>query len=115
MARDLPRTISKLFVDLKRQPLTPFPDNRETLEAPSEKGVYIIYSPAGKVLHVGSTPWARGGVAQRLRDHLAGRSSFTEKMFDNEGWRLRKGYKFRCLAVKNHHHRAYLEFLAIGR
>jgi len=66
-------------------------------------------------MHVGSTPWAKRGIAQRLRDHLAGRSSFTAKMFNRDGSRLRNGYTFRCLPVQNDRHRALLESLAIGQ
>jgi hypothetical protein len=115
MARDVRRAISLLFADLKRSPLKTFPIERQPVDAPNKRGVYIIYSPAKRVLHVGSTPWAKDGLAQRLRDHLAGRSSFTKKQFKNEGWRLRGKYKFRCLVVESHRYRAYLEFLAIGR
>src|SRR3981189_1497793 len=46
-----------------------FPPVRGRLEAPREKGVYVIYSPSGRIVHVGRTPRAKGGIAQRLKDH----------------------------------------------
>jgi len=66
------------------------------------------------VLHVGSTPRARGGVAQRLKDHLAARSSFVIKALDGKGSRLRQGYRFQYLFVSNSRQRALLEALGIG-
>jgi hypothetical protein len=109
------KIIQKLLAALLRAERQRFPDAHETLEAPNEKGVYIIYSPQGKVMHVGSTPRAKRRIAQRLRDHLAGRSSFTAKMFNRDGSRLRNGYQYRCLPVKDDRHRALLEALAIGQ
>lgn len=109
------RTVRKLLTELVHKQRHSFPGNRERLEGPKKKGVYIIYSPQGRVLHVGSTPWAKGGLAQRLRDHLAGRSSFVIKMFDGDGSKLRVQYKYQCLVVTNHRHRALLEALAIGQ
>jgi hypothetical protein len=94
------KIIQKLLAALLRAERQRFPDAYETLNAPNEKGVYIIYSPHGKVMHVGSTPRAKRGIAQRLRDHLAGRSSFTAKMFNQNGSQLRNGYQFCCLGVK---------------
>jgi hypothetical protein len=91
------------------------PAVRGRLEAPREKGVYVIYSPSGRIVHVGRTPRAKGGIAQRLKDHLADKSSFTNKHLMHEGSKLRRGYTFRCLVVKNGRKRALLEALGIGR
>jgi excinuclease UvrABC nuclease subunit len=107
--------IDKLFVELKRAPLHKFPSPRGHLEAPSRQGVYVIYSPSGRVLHVGSTPRARKGIAQRLRNHMSTQSSFTIKYLGEDGSRLRRGYKFRCLIVRSERRRALLEAHAIGQ
>jgi hypothetical protein len=110
-----PESIKKWLAKLTREKCYPFPDVREPLEATTEKGVYIIYSPQGRVAHVGSTPRAKGGVAQRLRDHLAGRSSFVQKQLKGDGSRLRKRYKFRYLVIGKGRDRALVEALGIGR
>jgi hypothetical protein len=109
------RKIDKLFVSLNRAPLREFPAPRKRLDAPTRQGVYVIYSPSGKILHVGSTPRAKKGIAQRLRNHMATQSSFTIKSLGKDGSRLRRGYKFRCLIVPGQRQRALLEALAIGR
>ena len=106
--------VHKLYDALLKQPLRPFPPPRQSIDAPAKRGVYVIYSPRGRVLHVGSTPKAREGIAQRLRDHLAAQSSFTQRYLGGEGTKLRKGYKFRCLVVPRSRQRALLEALAIG-
>lgn len=108
--------IKQRFAKLQRAPLRTFPAPYEKLEAPNTPGVYIIYSPRGVVLHVGSTPKARNGIAQRLRDHLATRSSFTlqYKRLKRNGSNLRNGYKFRWLPVRKRRFRALLEAYAIG-
>ncbi|HXE85705.1 MAG TPA: hypothetical protein VN524_02765 [Hyphomicrobiaceae bacterium] len=106
--------IKSLFDDLMRAPLQKFPAQRGELAAPKEQGVYIIYSPSHDVLHVGSTPKARNGIAQRLRNHLSARSSFASRYLNGDGSRLRQGYVFRCLVVENRRLRALLEAFAIG-
>jgi hypothetical protein len=106
------RKLRKLLTKLLNSECTEFPPAHERLDAPNRKGVYIIYSPQGKILHVGSTPYAKGGLAQRLR--LAGKSSFTKKKFNRDGSKLRAGCSFRCLVVKNDRQRALLEALGIG-
>ncbi len=110
--------IKRLLIRLCDAPLKAFPKSREYLDAPKERGVYIIYGPRGTVLHVGCTPRANGGIAQRLRDHMASQSSFTQKYFDGpknkKGAKLRGTHSYRCLVVKNPRKRALLEALAIG-
>ena len=91
-----------------------FPEPRKKIPAPNKRGVYIIYSPKGKVLHVGRTPKARNGIAQRLRDHLNANSSFTNKYLKRDGSKLRQGYKFKYLVVSDPRLRAFLEAYAIG-
>ena len=72
----------------------------EELDAPSGLGVYVIYDPRGKVAHVGRTPRAAGGIAQRLRNHMAGASSFTKGKLKGDGSKLRGKYKYRCIEVR---------------
>ena len=108
------KKIEILFSRLQRERIHKFPKRGERLDAPNEQGVYIICSPAGNVLHVGSTPRARKGIAQRLRNHLATQSSFAIKYLNADGSRLRNGYKFRYLIVRSARQRALLEALAIG-
>ena len=108
--------ITELLTELLRQELHGFPPRRGKFEAASNrKGVYIIHSPLDEVLHVGSTPHAKGGLEQRLRDRLHGNSSFTEKYFGGEGARLREGYKYRFVEIDNGRQRALVEALGIGQ
>jgi len=81
----------------------------------SEKhGVYIIYSPSEIVLHVGNTPSGKGGLNQRLYNHVTRTSSFSRKYLKPKGISLRKGYKFRILEVSVPRTRALLEALTAG-
>src|SRR5579871_3520431 len=68
--------LSELFARLVSEQKRKFPPPRGRLRAPTARGVYVIYDPRGRPAHVGGTPRAKKGIAQRLRDHLAGRSSF---------------------------------------
>jgi hypothetical protein len=81
--------VRKLFTELTRSPLHTFPDFREMLNAPDRQGVYVIYNPRGKVMPVGRTLRAKGGIAQRLRNHMAGASSFTIQYLKGRGVKLR--------------------------
>jgi hypothetical protein len=110
-----PEVIQKLLAKLMREKCYSFPKLRRKLEVKKGRGVYIIYSPKGRVAHVGSTPRGKGGVAQRLRDHLAGNSSFVQKVSNGDGSKLRKGYKFRCLVIRDGRHRALVEAAGIGQ
>lgn len=85
--------IKKLFVTLNRAPLTKFPEIKGRLEAPDLQGVYVIYSPRGKVLHVGRTLRGKKGLRQRLNNHLQAGSSFVIKHLDSKGSKLREGYR----------------------
>lgn len=106
--------VRKLFKKLIRSQLQAFATARKKLIAADGQGVYVIYNPRGKVLHVGRTPRAKGGIAQRLRNHMLNQSSFTTKYLKGDGSILRDRHKFRCLVVKNPRHRALLEAYAIG-
>lgn len=109
-----PETVRALFDKLMQARLEVFPEFRQRLTAPTRRGVYVIYDPRGKVLHVGRTPRAQNGIAQRLRGHMAGRSSFVKEHFRGDGSKLRGRCKFRCLVVKNPRRRALLEAYAIS-
>jgi hypothetical protein len=50
----------------------------------------------------------------RLANHLHGLSSFTKHYLEGKGSKLRQGYSYRCLPVKNLRRRALLEAYAIG-
>jgi len=67
--------VAKLYSALVASPLVKFP--AKSLVAPMQQGVYVIYGPNGRVLHVGSTPSGLQGIWQRLRNHLYKASSFT--------------------------------------
>ena len=86
----------------------------ENIGVPPEQGVYVIYDPQKKVVHVGRTQRARRGLRQRLNNHLLGQSSFVEKYLRRKSSRLRAGYKFRYLVLDSPRNRALLEALAIG-
>lgn len=107
--------IARPFDELLRQPLVAFPAQRQTLEAPSNRGVYVIYAPKGAVAHVGSTPRAKNGIHQRLSQHMASRSSFVKHYLNQDGSTLRGGFQFRSIVVRDPRERALLEAYAIGR
>lgn len=109
------KTIKALFKQLKRSPPHTFPALWEKLQAPVCRGVYVIYNPQGEVVHVGRTPRAINGIAQRLRAHMSGASSFTEGFLEGNGHELRDRYTYRCLVVPNTRHRALLEAYATGQ
>ena len=85
------------------------------MNAPTDRGVYLILNPRGTVLHVGSTPRAANGIKQRLYGHLQDKSSFVNVYMKHDGDRLRSGYKFKCVVVNDPRQRALLEAFAIGQ
>ena len=109
-----PEIVAALYGELMDVPLWTFPKLREQLYAPARGGVYVVYNPRGRVVHVGRTTSERRGIAQRLRDHMANASSFTTKYLKGEGGRLRGRYMYRALPVRNRRHRALLEAYATG-
>jgi len=118
------KKIKAKFIELMCSPLHCFPLARVRLNAPTQKGVYVIYSPRLKVLHVGGTPRGRRGIHQRLANHLHGQSSFTNKSeyLKRHGSKLRERCKYlrehckyRYLVIEEDHRlRALLESYAIG-
>ena len=106
------------FKDLMQADYLKFPKIGQGLEAPVKKGVYIIFSPFKKILHVGCTPRAKYGLHQRLKNHLSGQSSFVEKYLKGNSNKLRKGYFYKFLIVHNDRddrERKLLEAYAIGQ
>jgi len=109
-----PEIVAALYGELMEAPLRTFPALWEAgLDAPVRGGVYVVYNPQGQAVHVGRAT-SRGGIAKRLRDHMANASSFTTQYLKGEGGRLRGRYKYRALAVGNRRHRALLEAYATG-
>jgi hypothetical protein len=104
--------IRKLFLRLEAQPTVPFPQARERLVAPEEHGVYVIRTTRRRVVHVGRTLRGKKGLRQRLRNHLAAESSFVNAYLAGKGERLRSGYTYQCLVVRDDRRRALLEHYA---
>ena len=112
-----PKEIKKLYDTLLASDSVPFPKKRQPVKAPKEQGVYIIYSPEEKTLHVGRTNRAKGGLKQRLHNHLSNASSFSNIYLKQKGQKgdiLREGYKFKCIVENDPKNRAYLEALTTG-
>lgn len=109
--------IEKLFRGLSEAPTYRFPELRSNLEAPKTKGIYVIYNMEGTVCHVGAAPRGKGGLKQRLSNHLATQSSFTRnyKPLRKKGRNLRGKYRYQCLEVPDQRCLILLEALAIGR
>lgn len=82
-------------------------------DVPTSHGVYVIYDPGGRALHVGRSIRAKRGLRQRLKNHLAGKSSFVRDYL-HDRTRLRDGYRFRYVTVYDARHRALLEAYATG-
>lgn len=99
---------------LRRARRVPFPAARQRLNCPTCQGVYLIIDPAGRVVHVGRTTRARAGLSQRLKAHLAGRSSFVIKYLKNRRSRLRRGYSYAFIEVPHPRLRALVEAYATG-
>lgn len=113
MSREL-RQLEKLFQTLVAAPKTKFPPPRGRLIASREKGVYLIFSPRGAVLHVGCTPRANRGIEQRLKNHLASESSFVYQYLGGNGSKLRSGYSFSYVEVADLRTRMLLEAYSVG-
>lgn len=106
--------VKRVFDELCSQPKRSFPQYRQTLDAPSKPGVYIIRK-GETVLHIGRTLRGRNGLHQRLRNHLHGSSSFTDHYLRGKGATLReRGYTYQYLELEDSRKRALLEAYAIG-
>ena len=107
--------IEALYAQLIGAERIPFPEARKQLCAPKEKGVYIIFGPNDKVLHVGMTHSAKDGLRQRLRNHLTAHSSFVKRYYSGNARKLRRGHTFLYLIVTTLRQRVLLEALATGK
>jgi len=108
--------IETLFERLNEQKEYPFPKAGVPLVVSDKPGVYVIRDEARKVVHVGRTVRGRGGLKQRLNNHLRGQSSFVkDSHLNGDGSRLRGVYTFQVLSVDDSRQRALLECLAIAR
>jgi len=108
------RRIEKLFDNLIESPRKRFPKPHQALRETKEKGVYIIFNSKMRILHVGSTPRADEGITQRLKNHLAGQSSFVDYYLEGKREKIRRFF-YRCLEVDKSRDRALVESYAIGR
>ncbi len=106
--------IQELFQELCSQPKLAFPQSRQSINAPTDGGVYIIRKDA-RVLHVGRTQRGANGLNQRLKNHLHGTSSFTIEYLKGDGDILRQqGYTYQYLVVRDTRKRALLEAYTQG-
>lgn len=108
--------IAGLFKKLQNADAKKFPAKREVMDAPKPKdqGVYLIENEIGEVLHVGRTLGGKGGLHQRLKNHLSGTSSFMKNYEKIDCDELRKKCHFRYITVRCPRKRALLEACAIG-
>jgi hypothetical protein len=101
--------IMALFESLDAQPRIAFPQSRKSIDAPSTQGVYVIRAADGTVLHVGRTVSGQKGLAQRLRNHVSGKSSFVRTYLHGNSDALRSSFSFQYIEVENDRDRALLE------
>ena len=106
--------VESLLGKLDKQPRLAFPFPRKQIAAPLAQGVYLILDADGVVLHVGRTVSGQKGLAQRLRNHLSGKSSFVRNHLNGNAGLLRSGFTFQCIEVENDRERALLEHHAIA-
>lgn len=114
MTKKESKSIHQLFQKLLKAKQTSFPPKYQRLQAPTEHGIYIIYDPTGRVVHVGRSLRRHDGLFGRLSDHLQTKSSFTKEYMKGKGSKLRDGYKFKYLAIPDPRKRALVEHLATG-
>jgi hypothetical protein len=113
--RGEPQAVKVRLRRLLKTPKLSFPSSGEKLLVPDRQGVYVIYDPDGRVSHVGRTIRGKRGLCQRLSNHLHGRSSFVIKALRGKGATLRRGFKFRFIAIEDSRLRALVEAFAIGQ
>lgn len=106
--------VESLLGNLDQQPRLAFPLPRRQIAAPSAQGVYLIRAADGAVLHVGRTVSGEKGLAQRLRNHLSGKSSFVRSYLNGNAGLLRSGFTFQYIEVENDRERALLEHHAVA-
>ena len=109
------KKIDSLFEQLMNSKSIRFPSAGRQLDAPTDKGVYVIFGKKGVALHVGRTPRAKYGIQQRLRAHLSGNSSFVRIYLGGNVSQLRNGHRYKYIIVEDARHRALLEAHAVGQ
>jgi hypothetical protein len=114
MPRELPK-IRELYQKLRRSKPFNFPKKGDELHCTDNHGVYIIFSPSGKPLHVGRTLRGKKGLCQRLKNHLHRNSSFVRNYRSGRDTKLRKGYKFAYVKVPTARRRALLEAFTVAK
>jgi hypothetical protein len=106
--------VKRLFSELCERSKHSFPKHRQSLDAPSKQGVYIIRKEK-TVLHIGRTLRGKDGLYQRLKNHLHSSSSFTNNHLQGKGAILREdGYTYQYIEEKAPRKRALLEAYATG-
>jgi hypothetical protein len=121
------KEIRARFTELIHSPLHRFPADHGKIKAPTQQGVYLIYSPRDKVLRIGGNTVPRdtllhagrtirgiGGIRQRLNNHLHDASSFTNQFLKHDGSKLRNGCTYRYLEIEDARLRALVEAYAVG-
>ncbi len=107
--------LKNLFEELLLQDEIFFPSLQKGVPAPKEQGVYIIFSPDKKVLHVGRTLRNKDGLKGRLGSHVNGNSSFMHKFYQKNNRILRETHSFKYIVVENDRLRALLEAYATSQ
>lgn len=107
------KLVMQLHIALINSTLHTFPEFGK-IDICSKHGVYIIYNSNLEILHVGTTKTAKGGLNQRLLEHVRNQSSFAVSYLKNKGINLRNGYRFRYIEVENIRIRILLEALTAG-
>lgn len=108
-----PKEIMNLYKVLIASDQYTFP-KKGKVKISENHGVYIVYSPADKVLHVGNTPSGKKGLDQRLYNHVTRTSSLSRQYLKPQNISLRNGYKYRVIEISSPRKRALLEALAAG-
>ena len=109
-----PSIIEDLFVKLTSSKFYIFPIKGK-INVSEKHGVYIIYNPKNKVLHVGNTPSGRKGLNQRLYNHISCAGVFHKKYLEPNKIKMRGTHKFKYLEVDNIRQRALLEAYTAGK
>lgn len=81
----------------------------------TKHGVYVIYSPLNKVLHVGRTTYGKNGLNGRLTDHITKAGVFYRKYLKPNNIEMRGAYFFNYIEISDPRQRALLEALTAGK
>lgn len=108
------KKVEKLFNQLTTAKVCHFTQSGTRVNISNEQGVYVIYSPQKKVLHVGRTAGGNNGLNQRLNNHRTGKSSFKRMYLQKHKISLNPKYSFRFIEVSDPKIRTFLEAYAIG-